>query len=86
MACFAECEALDYDKDFGGSFTKVYRFFFDTRDKLKQERIDIAKQNGLYNCINCQKCVMVCPIASAYDIKMLQNCDINNNVEVNNFF
>ena len=30
MACFAECEALDYDKDIGGSFTKVYRFFFDT--------------------------------------------------------
>lgn len=30
MTCFAECEALDYDKDFGGSFTKVYRFFFDT--------------------------------------------------------
>ena len=89
MACFAECEALDYDKNFGGpfAFTKVYRFFFDTRDKLKQERIDIAKENGLYNCINCQKCVMVCPksIASAYDIKMLQNCDINK-MELNSFF
>ena len=89
MACFAECEALDYDKNFGGpfAFTKVYRFFFDTRDKLKQERIDIAKENGLYNCINCQKCVIVCPkgIASAYDIKMLQSCDVNN-VEINNFF
>jgi len=81
-ACFYECEALDYDKDFAGpfAFSKVFRFVFDSRDKEDiQKRIDIAKQNGLYNCINCQKCVMVCPkgIASAYDIKALQNLDVN---------
>ncbi|GAB6073764.1 succinate dehydrogenase/fumarate reductase iron-sulfur subunit [Nautilia lithotrophica] len=82
MACFAECEALDYDKNFAGpfAFTKVFRFFFDSRDKLSQERIDTAKENGLFNCINCQKCVMVCPkgIASAFDIQMLQKSDINS--------
>jgi len=85
MACYSECEALDYDKNFAGpfAFTKVFRCYFDTRDALTQERIDIAKENGLYNCINCQKCVMVCPkgIASAFDIKMLQNSDINYNKE-----
>jgi succinate dehydrogenase/fumarate reductase iron-sulfur protein len=82
MACYFECEALDYDKNFAGPFifTKYFRFVFDSRDKSdKQERIELAKQNGLYNCINCQKCVMVCPkgIASAFDIKMLQNSDKN---------
>jgi succinate dehydrogenase/fumarate reductase iron-sulfur protein len=80
--CFAECEALDYDKNFAGpwAFTKVFRFVNDSRDgEDKQKRIEIAKDNGLYNCINCQKCIMVCPkgIASAYDIKALQNMDIN---------
>jgi len=81
-ACFYECEALDYDKDFAGpfAFSKVFRFVLDNRDKEDiQKRIDIAKENGLYNCINCQKCVMVCPkgLKSAYDIKTLQNLDAN---------
>jgi succinate dehydrogenase/fumarate reductase iron-sulfur protein len=93
MACYAECEALDYDKNFAGPFvfTKYYRFVFDSRDiSDKQQRIELAKQNGLYNCINCQKCVMVCPkgIASAFDIKMLQNSDKNPPLQDfgNNFF
>jgi len=82
MACYFECEALDYDKNFAGPFifTKYFRFFFDSRDKSdKQQRIELAKQNGLYNCINCQKCVLVCPkgIASAFDIKALQMQDKN---------
>ena len=82
MACFSECEALMYDKNFAGpfSFTKVFRFVEDTRDKENpQKRIDIAKDNLLYNCVNCQKCSMVCPkgISSMMDIKMLQNKDQN---------
>jgi len=81
-ACFYECEALDYDKNFAGSFafSKVFRFVFDSRDKMdNQERIEIAKQNLLYNCINCQKCAIVCPkeISSMMDIKMLQMKDLN---------
>jgi len=93
-ACFYECEALDSDKNFAGpfAFSKVFRFVFDSRDKEdRQKRIEIAKENGLYNCINCQKCVMVCPkhIASAYDIKTLQQFDKNPPFEDNfnmNFF
>jgi len=93
-ACFYECEALDNDKNFAGpfAFSKVFRFVFDSRDKEDaQKRIEIAKENGLYNCINCQKCVMVCPknIASAYDIKTLQQFDKNPPFEDNfnmNFF
>ncbi|QCT94992.1 succinate dehydrogenase/fumarate reductase iron-sulfur subunit [Caminibacter mediatlanticus TB-2] len=95
MACHFECEALDYDKDFAGPFvfSKYFRFVFDSRDKSdKQERIELAKENGLYNCINCQKCVYVCPkhIASAFDIKMLQQNDKNPPIQdfgfENNFF
>ncbi|WP_457560409.1 succinate dehydrogenase/fumarate reductase iron-sulfur subunit [Caminibacter sp.] len=90
MACHFECEALDYDKNFAGPFifTKYFRFIFDSRDKSdKQERIELAKQNGLYNCINCQKCVMVCPkgIASAFDIKALQNSDLNPPMNMGGF-
>ncbi len=82
MACYSECEALDYDKNFAGpfAFTKVFRFVEDSRDKENfQVRIELSKEKLLYNCINCQKCVMVCPkgIASAMDIKMLQNRDTN---------
>ena len=81
-ACFYECEALDYDNNFAGpfAFSKVFRFVFDSRDKMDdQERIEIAKQNLLYNCINCQKCAIVCPkeISSMMDIKMLQMKDLN---------
>jgi len=95
MACYFECEALDYKQDFAGPFvfSKYFRFVFDDRDKSdKQQRIEEAKLNGLYDCINCQKCVMVCPknIASAFDIKMLQNSDLNPPVQdfgfENNFF
>ncbi len=92
-ACYYECEALDYDKNFAGpfAFTKVFRFVFDSRDKMdKQQRIEIAKQNLLYNCINCQKCAMVCPknISSMMDIKMLQFQDKNPpfSDNFNNFF
>ncbi len=90
MACHFECEALDFDKDFAGSFvfTKYFRFVFDSRDTSdKQQRIELAKNNGLYNCINCQKCVMVCPkhIASAFDIKALQTNDKNPPVQTGGF-
>ncbi len=92
-ACYFECEALDFDKNFAGpfAFTKVFRFVFDSRDKMyDQERIEIAKENLLYNCISCQKCAMVCPknISSVMDIKMLQNFDKNPpfSDNFNNFF
>jgi succinate dehydrogenase/fumarate reductase iron-sulfur protein len=81
MACYAECEALDNDVEFAGPFvfSKYFRFVFDSRDALGKERIEEAKIHGLYNCINCQKCVMVCPkgIGSAFDIKTLQMNDSN---------
>jgi len=90
-ACFFECEALDDDKNYAGpfAFTKVFRFVFDSRDKMnKQERIEIAKQNLLYNCINCQQCALVCPkgISSMMDIKMLQMKDLNPPFDGFNFF
>jgi succinate dehydrogenase/fumarate reductase iron-sulfur protein len=83
-ACYFECEGLDGDKEFAGpfAFTKVFRFAFDSRDKKGlEERIKDAKEAHLYSCINCQKCVMVCPkgIASAIDITMLQQNDKNSN-------
>ena len=90
-ACFFECDALDFDKNFAGpfAFTKVYRFVFDSRDKMdKQQRIEIAKENLLYNCINCQKCAIICPkeISSMMDIKMLQTNDKNPPFDNFNFF
>jgi len=82
MACYSECDALLNDPNFAGpfSFTKVYRFVNDSRDKMdKQERIEIAKQNNLYSCVNCQKCYLSCPkgISSMNDIKLLQTKDEN---------
>jgi len=82
MACYSECEALDYDKNFAGpfAFTKTYRFVYDSRDKRDtQERTELAKDKSLYSCVSCQKCFMVCPkgISSMNDIKMLQTKDKN---------
>jgi len=93
-ACFYECEALDFDKNFAGpfAFSKIFKFVFDSKDKEdKQKRIETLKENGLYSCINCQKCIMVCPknLTSAYDIKTLQQFDKNPPFEDNfnmNFF
>ena len=81
-ACYYECDALDYDINYAGpfAFTKIFRFVFDSRDKMdKQQRIEIAKENLLYSCVNCQKCALVCPkgISSMMDIKMLQMNDKN---------
>ena len=90
-ACFYECDALDYEQDYAGpfAFTKVFRFVFDSRDKMdKQQRIEIAKKNFLYSCVNCQKCALVCPkgISSMMDIKMLQLEDKNPPFNENNLF
>ena len=90
-ACFFECDALDYEKNYAGpfAFTKVFRFVFDSRDKMdKQQRIEIAKEHFLYSCVNCQKCAFVCPkgISSMMDIKMLQSIDVNPPFDNSNFF
>jgi len=82
MACFSECDALLNDPNFAGpfAFSKVYRFVYDSRDKMdEQERIEIAKNNQLYSCVNCQKCYLTCPkgISSMNDIKLLQTKDKN---------
>jgi len=91
MACYFECESLDYPNEFAGPFvfSKFFRFEFDSRDK--KERINEAKDAGLLNCINCQKCIMVCPkgLKSAFDIKALEAkipSDFGNFSEGNYFF
>ena len=75
MACYSECEALDYDKNFAGpfAFTKTYRFVFDSRDG-NNERVSKAVEHSLNSCVGCQRCYFVCPkgISSMNDIKMLQ--------------
>jgi succinate dehydrogenase/fumarate reductase iron-sulfur protein len=81
--CWSECEPLENSQNFAGpfAFTKLNRFLNDSRD-LREENhfMDIAKQNGLYECIQCKKCVMACPkgVASAFDIKQFMDKDMQS--------
>ena len=82
-ACWSECEPLQNSETFAGpfAFTKLNRFLNDSRDSREESYfLDIAKQNGLYECIQCKKCVMACPkgIASAFDIKQFMDKDMQS--------
>ena len=81
--CWSECEPLENSQTFGGpfAFSKLNRFFNDSKDMRDESHfMEIAKQNELYECIQCKKCVMACPkgVASAFDIKQFMDKDMQS--------
>jgi succinate dehydrogenase / fumarate reductase iron-sulfur subunit len=64
MACYGQCNALEGDAKYLGPFqlTKVFRFIMDTRDGLDvKERIQLAEDHGIWECVQCQMCLAACP-------------------------
>ncbi len=77
MACYGQCNALKGDDEYLGPFqlTKVFRFIMDTRDGVDvEERIKLAEDHGIWECVQCQMCFAACPkgISSCDDILELR--------------
>ena len=63
-SCTSSCTVAWTSKDYLGpaALLKAYRFYADTRDIAKDERLDlIENENGVYRCHTIFNCVEVCP-------------------------
>lgn len=63
-SCTSSCTMAWLSKDYLGpaALLKSYRFLMDTRDTLKNERLDlIESENGVWRCHTQFNCVEVCP-------------------------
>ncbi len=78
LACCSVCEALKENIPFSGpfAFVRTFRFLSDSREKeeIKEKRLEIALNASVWSCLQCQKCVAVCPknIAPADDIQKVR--------------
>jgi len=62
-ACFSACSTVKVDDNYAGPLTiaKAYRFSVDARDSFRGMRIQAAMDQGLWSCVQCRKCINVCP-------------------------
>jgi succinate dehydrogenase / fumarate reductase iron-sulfur subunit len=78
FSCYSACEAVKDNERYRGpfAFSKAYRFQVDRRDikTAKERRIRYSLSGGLWSCVQCQKCVHVCPkgVKPAEDIQNLR--------------
>jgi succinate dehydrogenase / fumarate reductase iron-sulfur subunit/fumarate reductase iron-sulfur subunit len=61
--CYSVCPVFETDKNFGGpiNFVKIFRFWKDKNDALKDERIVLAEKNRITSCVHCKYCSFSCP-------------------------
>lgn len=81
-ACASECAKLSANNtDFLEPFTysKVWKFVADTRDKSAAERMQTIIDKGLWKCLHCAECATKCPkgLAPGTDIARLRQLSIN---------
>ncbi len=63
-SCTSSCSVAWWNADYLGpaALLKAYRFYADTRDTAKDERLDlIESESGVYRCHTIFNCVEVCP-------------------------
>ncbi|MBK1723982.1 succinate dehydrogenase/fumarate reductase iron-sulfur subunit [Thiocystis violacea] len=62
-ACYSACSSVQADPDYAGplTFAKAYRFSIDARDNFRGIRDQAAIDQGLWSCVQCRKCIKVCP-------------------------
>jgi succinate dehydrogenase / fumarate reductase iron-sulfur subunit len=60
--CVSMCPVLPIDDNFLGpaAHAKAFRFIFDPRDTLTQERLKIVAESA-WRCTYCYQCVQACP-------------------------
>ncbi len=83
-ACFSTCSAVKVDKTYAGplSFAKAYRFSIDPRDSFRGMRIQASMDQGLWSCVQCRKCIKVCPkdIRPADSIRDMRRIAIDDGI------
>lgn len=63
-SCSSACTIAWWDPNYIGpaSLTKVYRFVVDSRDSIRNERLDMVdSEDGVWRCHTIFNCVDVCP-------------------------
>ncbi|QQO56249.1 MAG: 4Fe-4S dicluster domain-containing protein [Thiohalocapsa sp. PB-PSB1] len=62
-ACYSACSSVKADGTYAGPLTiaKAYRFSVDVRDDFRGTRNQAAVDQGLWSCVQCRKCIRVCP-------------------------
>ncbi len=62
-ACYSACSSVKADEGYAGPLTiaKAYRFSVDPRDSFRGMRIQASMDQGLWSCVQCRKCIKVCP-------------------------
>lgn len=62
-ACYSACSTVAVDDSYAGPLTiaKAYRFSIDPRDSFRGMRIQASMDQGLWSCVQCRKCIKVCP-------------------------
>ena len=62
-ACTSACDSYTVDEKFLGpeALTKLYRFVKDVRDEIPFQRLQIAENGGMWNCVRAYTCVDNCP-------------------------
>jgi fumarate reductase iron-sulfur subunit len=90
--CYSACPIYDVNKEFLGPFalSRALRYVNDKKLSNKLNILDSIQLNGIWDCILCSSCTLVCPqnIDSKADIMQLQNISVQNgysNPTVNNF-
>ena len=90
--CYSACPVFDVNKEFLGPFalSRALRYVNDKKLSNKINVLDSVQTNGIWNCILCGACTLVCPqsIDSKADIMELRNISIQNNYSdptINNF-
>ncbi len=62
-SCYSACSSVAADPSYAGPLTiaKAYRFSIDVRDSFRGIRDQAAIDQGLWSCVQCRKCIKVCP-------------------------
>ncbi len=83
-ACFSACSSVKVDDTYAGPLTiaKAYRFSIDPRDSFRGMRIQASMDQGLWSCVQCRKCLKVCPkdIRPADAIRQMRRIAIDDGI------
>ncbi len=83
-ACYSACSSVKADNGYAGPLTiaKAYRFSVDPRDSFRGMRIQASLDQGLWSCVQCRKCIKVCPKETrpADSIRYMRRISINDGI------